>query len=45
MSLPMPISMSVPSATAVVAALYILSLFLTSLTSRPPAVETQDSQN
>jgi len=45
MSLPITIPVSGMTATAVMAGLYILSLFLTSLTSRPPAVEAQDSQN
>lgn len=43
MSLPMAIPSTGLSATAVIAGLYILSLFLTSLTSRPPRVESQDS--
>ncbi len=32
------------TATAVVAGLYILSLFLTSLTSSPPSIPSTDSQ-
>ena len=45
MSLPITVPSSGMAATAVVAGLYILSLFLTSLTSRPPVVEGQDTQN
>jgi len=44
MSLPMTFPVTGMAATAVVAGLYILSLFLTSLTSRPPAIPSQDSQ-
>ncbi|MBL8241790.1 MAG: hypothetical protein JNM66_30480 [Bryobacterales bacterium] len=44
MSLPMTIPVNGLAATAVVAGLYILSLFLTSLTSRPPRVESVDTQ-
>jgi len=42
MSLPMTFPVSGLAAATVVAALYILSLFLTSLTSRPPSSPGRD---
>jgi predicted MFS family arabinose efflux permease len=44
MSLPMTIPGTGLAVTVVVAGLYILSLLLTALTSRPPAIRDQDSR-
>ena len=44
MSLPMIVPSSGIAATAVVAGLYILSLLLTALTSRPPVIEPVELQ-
>lgn len=43
MSLPVTVPNAGVAASAVVAGLYLLSLFLTALTSRPPSIDNQDA--